>query len=142
MAKKKNSRKALAVALGIMGIAGLSVASASSLTVNPSTAEVGVGVSSFDNCQGSTPITVDYTYDTPVTTASKVTGIKFSGIAAACATKNLSFSLAYTGFAGSPLAPAAHAIVAADATSGYTFDVTSSAIPVTADLGQITIVIK
>lgn len=35
MAKKKNSRKALAVALAVVGVAGLSIASASTLTITP-----------------------------------------------------------------------------------------------------------
>src|SRR5680860_865023 len=53
MAKKKNARKALAAALGIMGIAGLSVASASTLLLDASP-EVGIGVKAFAPCQTST----------------------------------------------------------------------------------------
>ena len=45
--KKNNSRKALAVALGVMGVAGLSLASASQLTVNTTSANVAVGQGTF-----------------------------------------------------------------------------------------------
>lgn len=144
--KKNNSRKALAVALGIMGVAGLSLASASQLTVNPSD-EVQVGVGTFANCQGTTPITVDYTYDTTTaTTTSKIKDITFKGIAAACINKNLTFTLDYTlagGGAGTQLAPVAHALVAADTTAaGYTYTATAANILLTSDLGAVTVVIK
>jgi hypothetical protein len=140
MAKKKNSRKVLAVALGIMGIAGLSLASASQLTINTSN-EVGAGVKAFgSNCQGATPIAVDYNYDA---TTLKITGVKFTGIAAGCATHSMTFTLGYTPVSGTltTLAPAAHTIVAGDATL-YTEDVTAAGIPLTAALGNVTIIIK
>lgn len=61
MAKKKNSRKALAVVLGVVGVAGLSLASASQLTLNTGN-EAAIGVATFSSCQTS-EIDVDYTYN-------------------------------------------------------------------------------
>jgi len=61
MAKKKNSRKALAVVLGVVGVAGLSMASASQLTLNTAN-EAAIGVATFSSCQTS-EIDVDYTYN-------------------------------------------------------------------------------
>ncbi len=58
MASKKNrSRKSLAVALAIVGVAGLSMASAAQLTV--SSDEIAAGVDTFAACDGS--VTVSYT---------------------------------------------------------------------------------
>ena len=48
MAKKKNSRKALAAALAIVGVAGLSMASASQLTVNVDSPNIATGLGAFD----------------------------------------------------------------------------------------------
>ncbi len=144
--KKNNSRKALAVALGIMGVAGLSLASASQLTVNPAD-EVQVGVGTFANCQGATPVTVDYTYDTTTaTTTSKVKDITFKGILPACVGKSFTFTLDYTlanGTPGTQLAPAARSLLAADVTAaGYTYTATAASILLTSDLGAVNVVIK
>lgn len=60
--KKNNSRKALAVALGIMGVAGLSLASASQLNITPSQ-NIAVGTTTFvAACDDA--VSVSYTYDT------------------------------------------------------------------------------
>lgn len=88
MAKKKNSRKALAVALGIMGVAGLSVASASNLTIN-SADNVAAGTTAIAAaCDNA--VTVTYTIDAA---AKNYTGIVVSDIAAGCDTKSLQLSL-------------------------------------------------
>lgn len=58
MAKNKNMRKYAAVALGILGVAGLSLAAASQLTVT--TDEIAVGADSFSSCD-ETGINVAYT---------------------------------------------------------------------------------
>ena len=86
--KKKNSRKALAVALGIMGIAGLSVASASQLTVNPTSDNIAVGTKTFAAaCDDA--VDVDYTYDLAT---GKYTNLVISDIDADC----IGLTLAYT----------------------------------------------
>jgi hypothetical protein len=89
MAKKKNSRKALAVALGIMGIAGLSIASASQLTVNPSPANVAVGSGTFA-AACDTAVDVSYTFDIAT---GKYTNLVIGDIAAACSGKSVTYTL-------------------------------------------------
>jgi uncharacterized membrane protein len=90
MAKKKNSRKALAVALGIMGIAGLSVASASQLTVNVNDDNIAVGTNTFAAaCDDA--VDVDYTYLISANTYDELT---ISGVDTTCATKSLEYTLA------------------------------------------------
>jgi hypothetical protein len=89
MAKKKNSRKALAVALGIMGVAGLSVASASQLTVNVNDDNIAVGTNTFDAaCDDA--VNVNYTYDLAT---GKYTDLVISGVAAGCENKTLEYTL-------------------------------------------------
>ncbi|WP_291379470.1 hypothetical protein [Demequina sp.] len=89
MAKKKNSRKALAVALGIMGVAGLSVASASQLTVNVNDDNIAVGTGSF-LAACDTAVDVDYTYNAAMT---EYVNLTISDIDADCADAE---SLSYT----------------------------------------------
>ncbi|PKQ26895.1 MAG: hypothetical protein CVT64_00085 [Actinobacteria bacterium HGW-Actinobacteria-4] len=78
--KKNSSRKALAVALGVMGVAGLSLASAAQLTVNTNSDNVAFGNGTFDAaCDDS--VNVAFTYDA---TAGTYTDLTISDIAAAC----------------------------------------------------------
>ena len=138
--KKNNSRKALAVALGIMGIAGLSLASASQLTVNTSS-EVGAGVKAFgDNCQGSTPVTVSYAYATNAlagTTGYGITTVTVSGIATACNAKLITLGL--TNATGATLYTSP-----ATAIAGTTATVTATAsnIDLATDLGNAVVIIN
>ncbi|MCB2412809.1 hypothetical protein LGT39_08115 [Demequina sp. TTPB684] len=89
MAKKKNSRKALAVALGIMGVAGLSVASASQLTLNVNDDNIAVGTNTFAAaCDDA--VTIDYTYDLPT---GKYTNLVISDIDAGCVGNTLEYTL-------------------------------------------------
>ncbi len=87
--KKNNSRKALAVALGIMGVAGLSLASASQLTVNTTSSNIGVGQGTFA-AACDTAVDVAYTYSLPTNLYSAV---NITGIAAACNGKTLQYTL-------------------------------------------------
>lgn len=131
MAQKKNkSRKALAVALGIMGIAGLSVASASQLTVTPGN-EAAIGVATFASCD--TAVAVDYAYNT---TTFNLTTLTVSDIAAGCATEPITYSLKDA--AGNVIASGTDTVNAAGANEVFTI---SGTIPVATDLGEITIVI-
>jgi hypothetical protein len=137
MAKKKNSRKALAAALGIMGVAGLSVASASTLNLTAGN-EVGIGVDDFANCQASAPLTVDYAYAANGSTTSGygVTNVTVSGIAAACVGENIALALeddsATSLFATTP---------AAISGTSYTYDATTDNIDIATDLGAVTVII-
>lgn len=139
MAKKKNSRKALAVALGIMGIAGLSVASASQLTVTP-TNEVAMGVStSFTSCDDT--VGVSYGYDSTY----KINSVTITGIADICLGKPLSVSIANITTPGSPIAGTAATMASWTTTSTdantYKVTITPATVPLTADLGAATVII-
>lgn len=94
MAKKKNSRKVLAVALGIMGIAGLSLASASQLTINATGDNLATGLTSI-KAVCDTDVNV-----VPVTTGTfalmQYTGLAVSAISTSCSNKTLSWSVTYT----------------------------------------------
>src|SRR5690606_35067545 len=93
MAKKNNSRKVLAVALGIVGVAGLSLASASTLTVNVNDDNIAVGTNTFDAaCDDA--VTVDYTYDLVNNTYDE---LLISDIAAACNGLDLDYNLVTSG---------------------------------------------
>lgn len=129
MAKnKKNSRKALAAALGIMGIAGLSLASASQLTVNVNDSNIAVGQGTF-NAACDDAVTVDYTYNVAAGTYDELT---ISGIDAACSGLTLTYGLAVDGDDD----------VAGSATvSGASVIVDISGVVLSADLETIDIVI-
>jgi len=118
MAKKKNSRKVLAVALGIMGIAGLSLASASQLNITASD-NLATGTQVFGSpCDD----VVNVAYTTGGTaTAPTYTDVKISGIASACVTvpaKAISYVLTYQTWNGASYDAAA--------------TVTASDVPITA----------
>ena len=138
MAKKKNSRKALAVALGIMGIAGLSLASASQLTVTPSN-EVAMGVSTvFTECDNAVGIT--YGYDATY----KINSVTITGINDACLGKALTFSIADVTVPGTPVA--GNATMSAWTTAAlnnntYKVTIGTPAVPLTDDLGAATVII-
>ncbi len=95
--KNKNARKYAAVALGIIGVAGLSLASASQLTVT--TDEIAVGSKTFAACD-TDGINVAYTTGTIAGGLLPVTGITVGSgtgaanqIAAACAGKTYSVTI-------------------------------------------------
>ncbi len=99
MAKKKNSRKALAVALGIMGIAGLSLASASQLNITASPGNLATGTQTFAAACDDT-VSVAYTTGVAANGTATYTGFVISGIADACKTSLLSYTLGYSTYAG------------------------------------------
>src|SRR5665647_3554723 len=70
-------RKSAAIALAVIGVAGLSLAAAATLSVNSATVQAGVSV--FTDCQpAATPITVGYTTAYSASTY-KVTDVTLSG---------------------------------------------------------------
>lgn len=87
--KKSRSRKSLAVALAIVGVAGLSMASAAQLTVTSDT--VAAGVSVVSACASS----VGVHYGTGlVSGAYDVTSVTIDGLTAgACTGRTLDFTL-------------------------------------------------
>ena len=93
MAEKdnKNKRKFAAVLLGIVGVAGLSVASASTLTVDTDT-EVALGTGTFEACDDTVKVDYEYDYDE---SSYAITKIAVTGIDDACIGENLSLALDY-----------------------------------------------
>ena len=90
MASRKNrSRKSLAVALAIVGVAGLSMASAAQLNVTSDTVAAGTSVVAACDSDG-----VSVAYTTAFSAGSyQVTGVTISGIAAGCNGRTLDFTL-------------------------------------------------
>ena len=89
MASRKNrSRKSLAVALAIVGVAGLSMASAAQLTVTSGPVAAGVSV------DAACDTAVSVSYGTVFSGGAYVVNqVNITGIAPACAGKTLDFTL-------------------------------------------------
>lgn len=109
MASKKNrSRKSLAVALAIVGVAGLSMASAATLNVTSDT--VAAGVSVVSACNASVGVHYGTTLVAGVYQVSSVT---IDGLTAgACTGRTLDFTL--LGAANAVLGTGSKTIAAAD----------------------------
>lgn len=88
-------RRLAAVALGLVGVVGLGLASASQLAV--SSGSLGVGTAMVASCQGAAPVTVSFT-SAFSTGAYRATEVKLSNVAAAC--NGLSYRLQLTGAGG------------------------------------------
>ncbi len=139
MAKKKNSRKALAVALGIMGIAGLSVASASTLSLNANP-EVGIGVKAFAPCQTST-LTASYTYGKDLSSGTyEIKNFVISGVDAACTSAGAKITVELKDSALTPAVLFTSGPTAV-VTGANTYDADSKNIPLTTDLGDVVVII-
>lgn len=116
--KKNNSRKALAVALGIMGVAGLSLASASQLNITATSDNLATGTQTFA-AACDTDVSVAYTTGTAANGTATYTGYVVSGIADACMTataKKLTATLGYSTYAASVYTASASPLTAADQT--------------------------
>ncbi len=134
MAKKKNSRKALAVALGIMGIAGLSVASASTLNLTAGN-EVAIGSDTFAACD-TDGVAVDYTYYNNAGTY-EIDEISITGIDTACNAEAIQFTLADASATPVTLASGTGTV----ALGAFTYDATGDNVAVATDLGDVTVII-
>ena len=78
-------RRLAAVVLGIVGVAGLGLASASQVTLGSDS--LGVGTAMVASCQGAAPITASFTTTwttTPTPAAYRATQVKLSNVADAC----------------------------------------------------------
>ena len=81
-------RRFAAVVLGVVGIAGLGIASAAQITVGSST--LGVGATIVSTCQGSGTITTSFptAWNTAISpNAYRVTAVTLSGVNGACVGK-------------------------------------------------------
>ncbi len=91
--KKKNSRKSLAIALGIVGVAGLSMASAAQLSVTSN--DVSAGTADVVSCD-TDGVTVSYT-TAFAATQYEVSDIDVTGVAAACVGDTISITVRNSG---------------------------------------------
>lgn len=95
MASRKNrSRKSLAVALAIVGVAGLSMASAAQLTVTSDTVAAGVSVDAA--CDTAVAVSYGTAFSAGEYVVDEVT---ITGIAAGCENAVLDFTLLDSGVA-------------------------------------------
>jgi len=80
-------RRFAAVVLGVVGIAGLSIASAAQLTL--SSAPLGAGTTIVATCQSTGTITVSFptAWNTTAPAAYRVTAVTLSGVNTACVGK-------------------------------------------------------
>ncbi len=106
---KKKSRKGFAVALAVLGVAGLSLASASQLTLS-GTPQLQAGVKDVAGCQ-STSIAVAFT--TPAISAGeyKSTSLTLTSFDAACTTAGAKFKVALLDSTGTVVQETAAATV-------------------------------
>ncbi|WP_084128891.1 hypothetical protein [Demequina sp. NBRC 110055] len=140
MAEKdnKNKRKFAAVLLGIVGVAGLSVASASQLTVTPEH-EVAIGVSAaFAPCDADATVGIGYNYGKNGAGAYVITDVYLTGVDAACAGKKVTVELADA--AGDIVGTATQSNVTV-ASGKVSVGSIAPAVLVATNLGQATVVI-
>jgi hypothetical protein len=88
MHTKKSHRKVVAVALGILGVAGLSLASASTLNLS-SNSNIQAGVNTVAACQGTTPVAASFGAPTVTAGTYKTADVTLTGILSACGGKSL-----------------------------------------------------
>lgn len=129
--KKNNKRKFAALALALVGVAGLSVASAATLTVEASP-EVAIGTATFAACDNS--VEVDYDYSP---TSFLIDEVTVTDIAAACLDEEILVVIE-----DSAVEPAELARFVGTVEGGtVTFEVAQPSIAVSTDLGDVTVVI-
>ena len=130
--KKNNKRKFVAVGLGLIGIAGLSVASAATLNVTAAD-EVAIGSAEFEACADSAH--VDYSYDI---STGLITGINVTGVVDAndanCDGATIEVELEDAG----------QNVVAAGAgtVAGGAFSFAPTGLEISTDLGEVTVVVR
>jgi len=83
-------RKSAAIALAVIGVAGLSLASAATLNLTPGTLQA--GTKDLVGCQGATPVDVDFT-SVWATTQYNVATVVLDDIDAGCAAEFVEFTL-------------------------------------------------
>ncbi|MDN4480124.1 hypothetical protein [Demequina muriae] len=130
--KKHNKRKFAALALALVGVAGLSVASAATLTVDAAN-EVAIGTDTFAACD-TDGVTVDYTY-AQVGTDFEIADLTVGAIDTGCNGEPISVVLENT--AGTELASVSGSVAA----GAYTADVSADAIDIATDLGDVVVII-
>ncbi|WP_084079078.1 hypothetical protein [Demequina sp. NBRC 110057] len=143
MAEKnnKNKRKFAAVLLGIVGVAGLSVASASTLTVNPeSEVAVGTSATAFASCDADGQVGVGYNYGKNASGQYVITDVYVTDVSPACAGKKVVVELEDAAATPAVIGTASQSNVTV--TGGkVSVGSLSSTVLVSTDLGKATVVI-
>ncbi|GIG22564.1 hypothetical protein Cch01nite_32880 [Cellulomonas chitinilytica] len=94
--KSSKSRKVLAVGLAVLGVAGLSLASATQLNLNANNAQFQAGVQTVANCQPSGQnITVGFGAPTLTAGAYGTTTLEFRNVSDVCLNKLSRVALTY-----------------------------------------------
>ena len=119
----KNRRKSAAVALAVLGVAGLSLASASTLDLTGGTLQA--GVTDLTNCQ-TAPIAVGFGQPALSGGVYKVSTVTLSSVDAACKGKNVRVTL-LNATGGTEGAEATYAIPSAFAGGVVTLSTSASA---------------
>jgi len=134
--KSTKGRKSAAIALAVVGVAGLSLASAAQLTINNSS--LGAGTSVVASCQPGAPaISVTYTNVYSASTGVyNTSAVQLSGIAAAC--NGLKYQVQVQGTGGAALGAEATGTLPA---SGTTATVTLAVAQPAASILGISVVI-
>lgn len=135
-------RRFAAVVLGVVGIAGLSIASAAQLTIGSST--LGVGATIVSTCQGPGTITTSFptAWNTTVTPAAyRVTAVTLSGVNATCVGKAYRIQM----LNGSGVAVGTEIVSTVPALVGGAFTtatITAASQPLGLDVAGVSIVIQ
>lgn len=97
-APSRRPRRIAAIVLAVVGVAGLSLASASQINLGWGSGQIQAGNVAVDaGCQGTAPVSVSYgapTFTTSSTNPWTGSTVDLTGIAAACSGEN--FELAYS----------------------------------------------
>lgn len=89
---RSTRRKSAAIALSVLGLAGLSLASAATLSLDAGTLQA--GTADQVGCQGDAEVAVAFGTDWSAAASDYVVSdVELSGIAAACATEEVGFTL-------------------------------------------------
>jgi|SRR5690554_2799081 len=128
--KKNNKRKVVAVALGLIGIAGLSVASAATLNITTAT-EVAVGTDTFAACAENASVAYSYVADSSQASGYAVDEVTVTVTDGDCAGQDIEVSFD------------SHNATASGQLTGTTFSsaLSGSAIDLGANLGDVTVII-
>lgn len=128
--KKNNKRKIVAVALGIVGIAGLSMASAAQLNIDTGN-EVALGTDEFTACAETALVEYTYAPDSAVASGFAVDEVTVTLTEGNCTNANVEVSFDD------------HNASAKGALTGATFTsaLTGAPIDIEDDLGAVTVII-
>ena len=130
---KRGTRKYLAAALAVAGVAGLSLAAAATLNVTTSK-EIAIGSGTFAPCDADG---VNVSYDYAKSGANFIINeVTISGIDTACNGEAIAFSLGDA--TGAELVATSGTVGGAS----FTYNAASAAISIATDLGDATVIIS